>query len=361
VTRRAPELHASRGFVPSFHLKVVMMLRRLKLLLHCYAYCVVLGVLLPAGRLHAQDPPYSVDQLITLIQSRVFSDERILERVSESCLGFRLDEEAETRLRSAGASDELMSGLREACVSLPYGVEFLRLRPAQLELPVGDVQELRAEPLSEDSTLLGPVPLAWSSTDTAVADVFGNGIVVGKAPGEAIIAARTEGGVEGTMRVLVVPDTLAVSLGKSVSAAAALGVVVPGGGEFYTGNTAKGGLILAGSAAAIAAGFLITSEDTVASEPVLNETCVDGSCVLEVASASQVEKKKDMLVVGAAVAGALWAYGLVDGILTAKKSKPSPARPADRFDGGLSVQLLPEDGIRVGRAGSVDLTLVRLR
>ena len=65
-------------------------------------------------------------------------------------------------------------------------------------------------------------------------------------------------------------------------------------------------------------------------------------------------------MVGIAVAGALWAYGLVDGIRTAKKSEATPREPVVPGGAGLSLELLPSDGIRVSQAGAVDLTLLRV-
>jgi hypothetical protein len=316
---------------------------------------------LSAGALHAQDPPYSVEQLVRLLESRIFAEDRILERVSASCLGFRMEAEAERRLRQAGASDELIEELGGVCVTLPYGVATIRLSPRNLELPVGAVQELRAQPLSEDSTVVAAVPLEWSSSDPAIADVFGNGIVVGKAPGEALVAARTQGGISGTMRLVVVPDTLGLyTSGKSVGTAAALGTVVPGGGELYTGNTVKGAVILGGAAAALAAGFLITSEDTLPAQPALQENCVNASCVLQVQSVSQVETTRSFLVAGAVVAGALWVYGLWDGIRTAKRSRPTYQQSPNPL-GASAIEFLPRDGIRAAGNGEVDLTLVRIR
>ncbi len=301
-------------------------------------------------------------QLVRLIQSRVFTEERILGLTQESCLGFRLDEASEAQLRSAGATDALMDGLRDNCIRLPYGVESLRVAPDSLELAIGRVQQLRAVALDADSIAVNNVPIDWISSDSSIASVFGDGVVVGKALGLAVITAQVEGSFSATMRVSVVEATaeeIAVANAKSPTTAAVLGIV-PGGGEFYTGNTTKGIVILAGSAVALAAGFLITSEDTLPSQPLLQESCADTNCTLTLAAVSDVTTKS-LAVAGIAVAGALWAYGLIDGIRTAKKSQVTTSEPTLPGSQGLSFQLLPADGVHVDRWGRVELTFVRVQ
>jgi hypothetical protein len=56
----------------------------------------------------------------------------------------------------------------------------------------------------------------------------------------------------------------------------------------------------------------------------------------------------------------IWALGLIDGVLAAKR-QAEPPPDEFRMDSGLSLELLPADGVRVNRAGEVDLTLLRLR
>ena len=324
---------------------------------------VALALPLLAGPLRAQgEQPYSVEQLVRLIQSRVFTEERILGLTQESCIGFRLDAVSEPQLRAAGATDALIEGLRDNCVRLPYGVETLRISPDSLELALGRVQQLRAIALDDDSIAVNNVPLDWSTSDSTIASVFGDGVVVGKALGSAVITAQVEGSLSATMRVSVVEATaeeIAVANAKSPTTAAVLGIV-PGGGEFYTGNTTKGIVILAGSAAALAAGFLITSEDTMPAQPLLQESCADTNCTLTLAAVSDVTTKS-LAVAGIAVAGALWAYGLIDGIRTAKKSQATTTEPTLPGSQGFSFQLLPADGVQVDRWGRVELTFVRVQ
>lgn len=327
--------------------------------------CTLLGALAVASLARpaaAQDPAYSLDQLERLVESGIFSSERILERAAESCLGFRLEGGAEARLRRAGASDELIDGLRKVCVRLPVRVVEVRIGPQDLELPVGAVRALAVEALRSDSTVLEDATVVWSSADTAIADVFSNGIVIAKSLGATTISARAADDVVGTMALRVVDARDAPSgatYGKSPAAAAVLGTVVPGGGEFYTGNSAKGAIVLLGTAGALAAGILLSSEDTVPADPLISETCEDGSCSLEVTPVSQVETNPAVLAV--AVAGAFWAFGLIDGVLTARRSGPPATAEMIPARSGLSIELLPSDGVRVNRAGEVDLTLLRVR
>ena len=326
-----------------------------------YILYAALALNLFAGPLFAQSQPYSVEQLIRLVESRVFTEERILGLVEESCLAFRLDEESEAQLSAAGASEELMARLREACVSLPYDVESIRVIPDTLTLPIGRVYELGVRALDADGIVLNDVPIMWTSSDTLVASVFGDGVVVGKTLGSAVVTAQVEGSISATMRLQIVeaaPEVVVMSGAKSPTTAAVLGII-PGGGELYTGNTAKGIIILGGSAAALAAGFLITSEESSPAQPQMIESCEDTFCVLQVANVSEVTTTS-LAVVGIAVAGALWAYGLVDGIRTAKKSEATTREAVIPGDAGLSFELLPSDGIRVSQAGAVDLTLLRV-
>lgn len=326
---------------------------------------LVLALALPilAGPLRAQgQQPYSIQQLARLIESRVFTEERILGLTQESCIGFRLDATSELQLRDAGATDALIEGLRDNCVRLPYGVESLRISPDSLELAIGRVQQLRAIALDEDSIAVNNVPLDWSTSDSAIASVFGDGVVVGKALGSAVVTVQVEGSFSAAMRVRVVEATaeeIAVANAKSPTTAAVLGIV-PGGGELYTGNTTKGIVILAGSAVALAAGFLITSEDTLPAQPLLQESCAEANCTLTLAAVSDVSTKS-LAVAGIAVAGVLWAYGLIDGIRTAKKSRATTSQPTLPQSQGFSLQLLPADGVRVDRWGRVELTFVRVQ
>jgi len=326
----------------------------------------VLIVLLVGGpvNLHAQDElPYTLDQVVRLVESGAFSDDDLLELVRESCLGFVVTEQSQQTLIEAGASQDLIRALRGVCVRRTVVVVW----PAELEVVVGSSGILRATALLDpDSAQIPNVVFEWSSADTTVADVTG-GVVVGKALGETSVTATTEDGHSGivTVRVVAAPatsgvDSLRVTAPKSVGTAAVLGIF-PGGGEFYVGNTGKGAVVLLGTAAALAAGFLITSQDTlsVTRELLQPPGCTGSSCQYEVRTTAEVEET-DYVIVGAAVAGAFWLYGLIDGIVSAKRSQVQTDAPSGAND-GLSLRVAPPDGIRVTRYGDAEITFIRIR
>lgn len=337
-----------------------------------FAFLLTLAALagLPQRARAQEELPYTVDQLVRLLQSGAFTDGRILELTRESCLGFSVNDEAVDRLIDAGASRELIDGLRRACVRMMT----VEVAPAEVEVALGSSRILHAQALV-DSTQIAGVVFEWNSADTTIVEVSSGGVVLGKAIGVTQVTARMEGGLEGhaLVRVLEVeegeaePDSLAAetTAGKSVGTAAALGII-PGGGEFYVGNTAKGAVVLLGAAAAVTAGFLISSEDTLSVTPEL----VSFECPVPSQPTScsyrvnvTVEKEEtSYVVVGAAVAGAFWLYGLIDGIIAAKKSRAAPAQ-AEQLDAnpGLSLELIPRDGLRVGADGSVEFTVARVR
>ncbi|MGD2217888.1 MAG: Ig-like domain-containing protein [Gemmatimonadales bacterium] len=340
-----------------------------------YAYLLTLVCLASLAaapvRLEAQErQPYSVDQIIELIESGVFSETRILMLVRESCIGFRLDEEAARRIAEAGGSAEFIGELRDVC---PRGfLDTVIVTPAELDMEVGKTRILHAQAMAPDSTPMAGVGFEWVSEDTAVAEVSGGGTVLAKAPGEVRIAATTQEGPSGTALVRVgvpgaeaelgeIPETGAAG-GKSVGTAAALGVVVPGGGEFYTGNTGKGAAVLAGSAAALAAGYFITSEEVLSVSYSATDpgTCNAGSCTFDVTRSEEV-KETNNLVYGAAAAGAIWIYGLIDGIRSARKSQVAPAEEEGDASPGISLEVMPADGVHYTAFGELELTIIRIR
>ncbi len=66
----------------------------------------------------AQGRPYSLEDLKILVQGGLPAAS-ILQRVKQNCLLFTMDEPAVAELRAAGASTELIEGLRPVCVKLP--------------------------------------------------------------------------------------------------------------------------------------------------------------------------------------------------------------------------------------------------
>ena len=341
-----------------------------------YAYITtllfVLALAFGTSRALAQErPPFTLDQIVRLIESGVFSDSRILKLTGESCLAFRFDDEAMRTLVRAGASQGLVAGLRRACVKLPQVITYVEVMPGEIEVPVGANRIVRARGLGPDSALISDADFEWSVEDTAVADVSAGGVVLGKSPGETRVVATARDGPAGSAAVRVTGPATAgapgegeaaaeAAGGKSPGAAVALGVI-PGGGELYVGNTGKGIGILLGSAAAVAAGLLITQEDVlnVTLDPVTPQCDpATGICVYQnVPTTSQV-KETNYLGVGLAVAGALALYGIIDAVRAAKK--PS-SMPQEAESGGLSIQLAPADGLRVSLNGYSEVTFIRIR
>ncbi len=328
--------------------------------------------------LEAQDrQPYTLDQLKRMVETGVFPDGRILALARESCIGFTMDAESRSELREAGASEGLIASLRQICVRLPLVVTTIVVTPAELELPVGASRPLRAQALAADSSRLANVAFEWSSEDTIVADVSMDGMVVGKAPGMTRILVSTADGPSKRTPVRVVRavaaeasagDTASLAVerrsGKSAGTAAALGFVIPGGGEFYSGNTAKGVVVLLGAAGALTAGYFITSDDVLATKltPTATPNCdvQQSSCTISVDKQTEIEETRQ-IVIGAAIAGAFWLYGLVDGIRSANRAPVTAGEPGGEGESGLSLQLIPADGLRVSASGDAELTLLRIR
>ena len=63
-------------------------------------------------------PPVTLEQIEELLAARL-APGVILRMAGADCLAFRVDEDAERRLRAAGANAELVAGLREACYRGP--------------------------------------------------------------------------------------------------------------------------------------------------------------------------------------------------------------------------------------------------
>lgn len=332
---------------------------------------ILIGMLLIPGVAAPQaaqrQKPYTLDQLVRMVESGLFTKTRILSLVDESCLGFVLDDRAARRLRAAGASEDLVEALEVVCVTLPAPVDTIAVSRTRLALQVGDTMPVTARPLAADSSEVEGAELTWSSSDTTIATVMPNGVITAVGPGATQVTVRSPDGPRSVVAVRVADPAMAAAdtatgvkarRGKSVGTAAALGVVFPGGGEFYAGNRTKGIIVTAGAAAALAAGYLIKTEDPIG-EPTFQVVgqCTPSSC--EVLRVQQVEETRQ-LVIGAAVAGAFWLYGLVDGIRSAGRDR----RPALREEAerpAAAVQLLPLDGVRHARGGGLDVTLVRVR
>ncbi len=353
------------------------------------ALCCVLQILSPAS-LAAQEPqgraPFTLSQLVQMVESGAFTPQRIVTVVRDACLAFRWSENAANRLRAAGATETLISDLSGLCVRLPQEVEIVVVRPPQLEIAVDQTAIIQARAASADSTPIPNIDFEWSVDDTLIAEVSQGGVVRGLSTGATWVRARSAQGPVGIVWVKVSGaiareaelDSLTAETagGKSAGTAAALGILVPGGGEFYAGNTGKGVVVLLGAAAGLAAGYFITSEEITAQDfaPTGSATCdPTGSPCTFPANRTDTVKTTRNMAIGAAVAGAFWLYGLIDGIRSAKSARPSsPSAPLEEEnspgdqsgpDSGMSARLeiLPADGLRVTADGEVELSVIRIK
>jgi tetratricopeptide (TPR) repeat protein len=130
----------------------------------------------------------------------------------------------------------------------------------------------------------------------------------------------------------------AVSGGRSPVVAAALGLVVPGGGEFYANRPVQGFLVLAAAGGAAAAGYFVTRVDVDCRSVPVNGTCPAGDVLGE-------NRKRPYLTAGVATAAAITLLGAIDAALGARNAGGRP---------GI------DTSIDVGSDGRVHLTLLRI-
>jgi photosystem II stability/assembly factor-like uncharacterized protein len=109
------------------------------------------------------------------------------------------------------ATSEGKSGAATVTV-VPAPVATVVVNPNPVTLRVGQTATLTATLLDQTGGVLTGRPLAWSSSDTAVASVSASGVVTGAAPGTAAIAAASEGKV-GTAAITVTASTPTISIG----------------------------------------------------------------------------------------------------------------------------------------------------
>src|SRR3712207_525594 len=83
----------------------------------CGSVAVVVATLYAAPVAEAQGSPYSLDQVVSLLQGGA-TGPRVIELVGSNCLSFRVTPTAEQRLRTAGADAPLIRRLRGLCVKL---------------------------------------------------------------------------------------------------------------------------------------------------------------------------------------------------------------------------------------------------
>ena len=131
--------------------------------------------------------------------------------------------------------------------------------------------------------------------------------------------------------------TTSTSSSRSPAVAAALGMVLPGAGEFYAGRPVHGALILAAAGGAAAAGYLITRVDVECRSVPVNGTCPGEDVLRE-------DRSRPYLAPGLVAAGALTLLGAIDAAIGVSSSRGSPAQ--SRVD--------------MGADGRVHVTLLRI-
>jgi hypothetical protein len=73
-----------------------------------------LGLAFAPADAEAQARPYTFDQVLTMVEGGL-STEFVIGEIRTACIDFRVDQEAATQLRSAGARDDLIAALRSVC------------------------------------------------------------------------------------------------------------------------------------------------------------------------------------------------------------------------------------------------------
>jgi hypothetical protein len=165
------------------------------------------------GRLAAQANPYALEDVQLWIESGV-KPARVLGMVRTRCIGFRMDATAESVLRGAGASAELLNGLRGVCQRPPQMV--MEQPPAARREDTRPAPGRQAQGPSRYSREVLR-PLYYGSP--AAITVFGSSMKpewTGDEPGPW--AVEFPGGSTGTVRVPPAPADL-VTYGLSVGAA----------------------------------------------------------------------------------------------------------------------------------------------
>jgi hypothetical protein len=125
---------------------------------------------------------------------------------------------------------------------------------------------------------------------------------------------------------------------RSPAVAAALGMVLPGAGEFYVNRPVHGLLVLAAAGGAAAAGYFVTRVDVDCRSVPVDGTCPSGDVLGE-------DRKRPYLTAGLATAAAITLLGAIDAAIGAGNA-----------DGGRG----PDSPIDVGSDGRVHLTLLRI-
>ena len=304
------------------------------------AFAIAAGLGLP-GTARAQAQPFALDDLERIVQAGVIAEARLLTLIGERCVAFVADAASLDRLRRAGASPAVLDAVRRACRVLPGEPRWIRVETPQVETHVGDLVPARVTALAPDSTPIPRAEILWTSSDPNVVDIDRAGRAVARRPGIARLVARGTNGIESDPVTVIV--TRPPSARKGLTTAILLGSLVPGGGQFYTGQGLKGAVLFAGAVATTVVGFAVTTDEILLGDPV-PPTCV-GTCTFPVT----FQKKRPAVVPTLVAAGGLWLYGVIDAALAARATQeaagPPPrvewfARGEMHTDGTLTVPVL---------------------
>lgn len=280
---------------------------------------LALGVLAAgsARDLPAQDLPYTLDEVIRIVSSKVVPQERIAALLRQRCVAFRVDDGALERLQRVGAEAALLQAVRASCRLLPGEPRALQIEPDSLTLQAGERFSLAVRGTGPDGKPLEGVRVRWASQDSRVVSVDDDGRLSAEAPGMTRVTVTAPNDVSANLRVWVYPAPLRREI--TPGTALLVGALVPGAGQFYTAEPAKGLLIFGGVATSLTAGLAVR----------------DGG-------------DRPLFVPGILAAATLWTYGALEGQQRARALEAQPAQirvgwlepPQAGRDGGVRWPLL---------------------
>ncbi len=191
---------------------------------------------------------------------------------------------------------------------------------SQGSLPVGGELQITTRIRNTDGMALQGLPVRYfAEGPSGVVRLSETGIARGLRPGQVFLGAELDIIPQGMISALSpgdagvwassgpMADSLSLEVlgaSRSMGSALALGFLVPGGGEFYVGNTGRGIVALLLGGGALAWGLLSSDVTVVCAEPLVGGTCPAGS-VLE-------ERKRSKWMLGAAAAGGVALIAAID-------------------------------------------------
>jgi len=179
-------------------------------------------------------------------------------------------------------------------------IDRIRVGEVPARIFPGDTLRLVIEALGSDGQVLEGQSVTLQSSDPRVASVSQGGIVLARVPGTTdVVISVAEGPTE---RIPLTVTARPVSNQQSARGSW-LGLLIPGGGQFATGRSGAGTLVLLAAGGSAAAGFLITKQSELCGAPLDNSgRCPQGSVL-----STTVERPYQMIGIGAAAAISLLA------------------------------------------------------